>query len=101
VPVTLSEPSIEPVFVEWSGVVASTSAFPGSQAEPARDYDVPVHGNITFAPGETKAAAVVSVWGDTQPEADEAVFTCFCNATSAALAPGSWGIGGGTILNDD
>lgn len=96
IPVTLSRPSSSTVTVGWlTGVVPGLAG----QATPPGDYR-PVHGTVTFAPGQTVRHAVVRVRGDVVAEADELVVVAFGGATGASVG-GAWGLGFGTIVDDD
>ncbi len=96
IPVTLSRPSSTEVTVGWmTGVVPGLAG----QAAPPADYR-PVHGTVTFAPGQTRRSAVVRVRGDLVAEADELVVVAFGGATGATVG-GYWGLGVGTITDDD
>jgi hypothetical protein len=88
---SLSNPSVEPVTVRYA--TANGSAVAGS------DYTAAT-GSVTFAPGQTTAAVVVSVTGDTNLEPDETftVTLTLPNGTNATLGTTSVT---GTILNDD
>ena len=97
IPVSLSGPSNVPVTVEWTTLFIPGNS--GDQAEPPDDYEA-ASGNVTFAPGQTAQSAIVSVHGDTTFEPDEYVVVSFRNPTNAAMG-GFWGLGLGTVLNDD
>jgi hypothetical protein len=97
VPVTLSNPSPVTVTVQWNTLVAVGA--PAGQADPATDY-VAASGTVTFAPGETSKTVTVLVNGDATAEADEYVVVSFHDATNAYVG-GFWGLGFGTITNDD
>ena len=72
---------------------------PSCQADPANDY-VPASGTVTFAPGVTAQSVTITVNGDTVVEPDECVLVHFHDATNAVVG-GFYGIGVGTIINDD
>jgi hypothetical protein len=55
---------------------------------------------VTFAPGDTAKTVTIAVNGDTQIEPDEYVLVSFTNPTNAFLG-GYYGLGVGTITNDD
>ena len=97
VPVTLSKPWNLTVTVDW--VTFFHAGSPPCQADPATDY-TPASGTVTFAPGETAKTVTVSVNGDMLVEPDECVLVSFRNPTNAALG-GFFGLGVGTITNDD
>jgi flagellar hook assembly protein FlgD len=91
VPVTLSGPVDEPVWVYWQ-------ASDGT-ATPAVDFDG-TSGRVDFAPGETEKTVSVTVHGDDAAEADELVFVRFSSITNARLG-GLFGVGLGVIEDDD
>ena len=63
------------------------------------DFDyVSVHGNVTFAPGETQKEVDVLVIGDTRAEIDEQFALVVSSATNATIVQGT---GTATIRNDD
>ncbi len=97
VPVTLSNPSLQPVTVQWA--TPTTPGAPAGQADPTIDY-LPASGTLTFAPGETTKTVDITVLGDTAVEPDEYVFVQFTNPTNASLG-GFLGYGFGVITNDD
>ena len=97
VPVTLSEAPIQPVSVSWTTVYVPGAA--GAQADPATDY-TPASGSVTFARGETTKTVAISVTGDTLVEANEYIVVSFSNPVNAHMG-GFWGLGFGTITDDD
>ncbi len=97
VPVTLSKVSTATVSVDW--VTFVNAGPPECQADPATDY-TPTGGTVTFAPGDVAELVTVSVNGDTLVERDECVIVSFRNPTNAALG-GFYGLGVGTVTNDD
>ncbi len=97
VPVTLSIPSAEVVTVDWVPVFLPQWTFPA--AEPGVDYAAG-SGTVTFPPGVTAQTVPIVVSGDVDMEADELVVLSFRNSTNATMG-GAWGIGTGTILDDD
>jgi hypothetical protein len=97
VPVTLSNPSTQTVTVQWRTLFVPGAA--GNQADPASDYSA-ANGTVTFAPGETAMTVTISVNGDTLAEPDEYIIVSFTNPTNARMG-GIWGLGVGTIINDD
>jgi len=97
VPVTLSVPSSLPITVEWTTLVAVGA--PAGQADPGTDYTA-VSGTVTFAPGETATTVLVTVNGDTVLEPNEYIVVSFRNPTNAVMG-GFYGLGFGTITNDD
>jgi hypothetical protein len=97
VPVSLSTPAVLTVTVAWT--TAFVDGAPANQADPATDY-APTSGTVSFAPGETAATVSIPVDGDPQVEADEYVVVAFHDPTSAVIG-GFWGLGFGSITNDD
>lgn len=87
--VTLSHAATKPVSVKYA--TADKSAIAGS------DYAATI-GTLTFAPGETTKAIVVSVVGDTAVEPDETFTLTLTDPVGATIATGS---ATGTISNDD
>jgi len=87
--VTLAAPLGVPVMVDYA--TSDGTAAAGS------DY-VATSGTLTFAPGETTKAVVVSVIGDTVFEADETFLVTLSNVVGSVIVDG---VGLGTILNDD
>ncbi len=98
VPVRLSGPSSEEVAVSWTTVSLSSS--PWAQASPGVDH-VAASGTVRFAPGTTDAAVEIEVHGDTDPELDEIVFVRFHDPEGASLDLSFFGLGIGTIVDDD
>lgn len=98
VPVTLTEPSVETVTVDWA-TIAGPGVEPPSPADPATDFDM-ASGTVTFAPRETRATVEITVHGDDVVEPDEWIVVAFGNATNA-LVGGFWGLGFGVIDDDD
>jgi hypothetical protein len=97
VPVTLSNATSQTVTVPWT--TEYVPGAPGNQADPATDY-TPASGTVTFAPGQTSATVPISVNGDTLVEPDEYLIVSFHDPTNAVMG-GFWGLGFGTIVNDD
>ena len=95
--VTLNHASTATVTVPWQ--TFTSPGPPSCQADPTNDY-VPASGTVTFAPGVTSQSVTVTVNGDTVVEPDECVLVHFHDATNAVVG-GFYGIGLGTILNDD
>lgn len=91
VPIHLSVPSPFPVTATWRAIDGTASA--------ADDF-ASTSGSVTFAPGQTEAAVSLTVHGDDRAEGDELVFIRFDRADRARLG-GLWGVGFGTILDDD
>jgi hypothetical protein len=98
VPLTLNQTSADTVTVDWVTFVNANGP-PSCQADPATDYTA-TSGTVTFAPGDTDEAVTISVNGDTTVEPDECVIVSFRNATNARIG-GFFGLGVGTITNDD
>jgi hypothetical protein len=97
IPLTLSNPTTQPVSVPWKTVrVEGASAF---QAEPDSDY-TPTSGVATFAPGQTSTTIAVSITGDLLDETDELFAVSFHDPTNAVMG-GFWGLGFGGIFDDD
>ena len=97
VPVTLSAPSAQPVTVRWASIAVPPLARDQARAGP--DYKSG-SGAITFAPGQTNANAALRVRGDTTAERDELIIVSFQSPTNARIG-GFWGLGAGTIIDDD
>ena len=87
--VTLSGPAATPITVDYATLDGTATA--GS------DYTA-VSGTASFAVGQTTVGVAVPMLGDTSVEADETLQLVLSNA---AGAPISFGVGQGTILNDD
>jgi hypothetical protein len=98
VEVSLSVPAGHPVAVNWSTILPDGAS--GPQAEPAGDYTAS-SGTVTFSPGETTAAIVITVNGDSLPEPDESVLIGLRPATPGIRLGGFYGIGRVEIGNDD
>jgi ABC-type phosphate transport system substrate-binding protein len=96
IPFTLSAPSTQQVSVDWITVVPSPDA---PWAQTPSDY-ASGHGGISFAPGQTTATVSLTINGDTMSEADERVVVSLQYAVNATIG-GFWGLGVGTIRNDD
>jgi hypothetical protein len=97
VAVTLNHASTATVTVPWQ--TFTNSGPPPCQADPANGY-APASGTVTFAPGVTAQSVTITVNGDTVVEPDECVLVHFHDATNAVVG-GFYGIGVGTIVNDD
>jgi chitinase len=91
IPVTLSAPSGLPVTASWK-TVNNTATAPD-------DY-VAASGTTIFVPGQTTGAVRVLVRDDTLDEPDETLLVSFKNPVNATLG-GIWGLGIGTITDDD
>ena len=87
--VSLSAPSEQAVTVAYA--TADSGATAGS------DYEA-VWGTVTFEPGETSKAIVVSILGDTRDEFDETFNVNLGSPTNAILSDSQ---AEGTILDDD
>ena len=87
--VTLSEPSVDTVTVEFA--TADDTATAGS------DY-VTASGTLEFSAGAVTRTITVQVNGDLDPEADETFFVNLTNAVGATITDGQ---GEGTILDND
>lgn len=96
VPVTLSAPSGKSVSLSWATIIPSPGTIPLADAG---DYAA-ASGTVTFAPGETSKVVIIIVNGDLTFEPDELVVVRFSGQTNATLG-GYYGLGFGTITNDD
>jgi large repetitive protein len=96
-PVRLSQPSWEPVRVEWATI--SPAGAPAGQAVPGVDYEA-ASGTVTFAPGETEATVTINVIGNVEPQGDRYIPVSFRNPTNAVMG-GFWGLGFGLVIDDD
>jgi hypothetical protein len=90
-PITLSNPSVEPVTVNY--VTANGTATAGS------DYTA-ASGSVTIAPGQTTATVVISVTGETYLESDETFTLTLSLPTGTNATLGTTSVTG-TIVNDD
>lgn len=97
VPVTLTNPSSREVTASWT--TAFVPGAPAGQADPVVDY-APASGTVTFPPGETSTTVRIEITGDTDVEVDEYVVVGFHHPVDADMG-GFWGLGIGTVLNDD
>lgn len=91
VPIELSAPSGLPVAFDW--LAGDLEAVAGT------DY-VAAGGTVELAPGETEAFVEIDVIGDTEREGDEALLVYTGNPVNARIG-GVWGLGAGTIVDDD
>lgn len=89
--VTLSAPAGTTVTVAWSTSSAPRGASAGS------DY-VAASGTVTFVPGDTTEAILVTVNGDNLSEPNETFKVTLSNPTNATISDG---VAVGTIVNDD
>jgi hypothetical protein len=89
--VWLSNPFSETVTVDYSTVDNSATAW--------WDY-VPTSGTLTFEPGETSQTIVVEVLLDYEYEWTEDFFVILSNPSSNALFQPGWGLGVGTIYDN-
>ena len=97
VPLSLSWPTDETVTVQWHTVAVPGIVFP--HADPTSDY-IAGSGTATFAPGQTSTTVSIAVRGDAQPEPDELLVVSFGNPTHAHMG-GFWGLGFGSVVDDD
>jgi hypothetical protein len=98
VPVTLSHSSAVTVTAHWRTGFLPGAA--GNQADPATDY-TPTSGTVTFTPGMTTTSLPISVNGDTLDEPDEYILVQVGQASNGTTGGPAYGLGSGTILNDD
>ena len=102
--VSLSEPSEEPITVDYStteGTAESEARFEGTELVDAADY-IPSNGTLEFAPGETEKTIVVEVIANPESLADETEPETFSvNLSNASNADLDQFIGTGTILNSE
>ena len=100
-PVTLSNPSAEPVTVDWE------TFDPGGEGVATADVDYLADaGTLTFAPGETEATVALTVLGDTEVEppawlGEWAVIRFSEPSPNATLDMSFFGLGVAIILDDD
>lgn len=87
--VTLSDPSAQPVTVQYATANGTATAGGDYQAR---------SGTLTFAPGETSKTITVPVLGDRLAEPDEAFVVNLSGATGATIADGQ---AVGTITDDE
>lgn len=87
--VTLSHPAVKAVTVSYS-TAEGTATAPSDYAD--------ADGTLTFAPGQTTKAIVVSVVGDNLVEPDENFVVTLTDPVNATIATA---IATGTITNDD
>jgi hypothetical protein len=97
VPLSLSAATKDVVTVQWRTIAVPGHPLP--QAAPGTDY-APGTGTVTFAPGQTRTRVRIAVRGDTQPESDEMLVVSFGSPTHARMG-GYWGLGFGSIVDDD
>ena len=101
VPVSLSNPSAQPVTVDWTTLDTGAAGV----ATAGVDY-VAASGTVTFAPGETTKTVTITVYGDTIDEPPlylgEWVLVAFSNpSANATLDTSFYGLGIGIIGDDD
>ena len=101
VPVSLSNPSAEPVTVDWSTLDTGAAGV----ATAGVDYEA-ASGTVTFAPGETTKVVSITVYGDLVDEPPlylgEWILVPFSNpSTNAVLDTSFFGLGIGIIGDDD
>ena len=65
----------------------------------SKDYKASI-GTVTFIPGQTRQTIRIVVNGDTVKEPNEFLLVSFLGPKNARLG-GIFGLGGGTIVNDD
>lgn len=87
--VTLSEPSAEPVTVDFATADGAANA--------GTDYQAAA-GTVTFAPDETTKTIAIEVNGDKTVELDESFVVNLTDPANATIAKGQ---GAGTIIDDD
>jgi hypothetical protein len=98
VPVELSRAAEGPVTITWRTVYDEDVS--GAVAEPPGDY-TPASGTLTVPEGETRAAAVITINGDTVPEFDESVIVLFGTDTNDVRIGGVYGATRADIVDDD
>ena len=91
IPVTLSESSTQTVSAHWQ-TANNTATTPA-------DY-VAASGTVTFAPGQTSKTVPVTIKGDALDEANENFLVAFSAPVNGVIG-GSFGLGSGTITDDD
>src|SRR5439155_1607992 len=91
IPVSLSAPSGQTVTASWK-TLNDTAVAPG-------DFTA-ASGTVTFAPGQTTKTVAVTIQGDTLDEQNERLLVSFTNPVNATIG-GFYGLGFGTIINDD
>ena len=91
IPVSLSAASGQVVTASWSTVNNTATA-------PA-DY-VAASGTVIFQPGQTTNTVSITINADALDEPDELLLVAFSNPTNATIG-GFYGLGFGTILDDD
>jgi Calx-beta domain/Tyrosine-protein kinase ephrin type A/B receptor-like len=98
IPVALSQASPDLISVQYRSVFAPNLG--GNQADPATDYTA-VSGELDFAPGETTHDITIDVNSDSLVEPDEYVIVQLFDPSVNARLGGIYGLGFGTIINDD
>jgi Calx-beta domain len=97
IPVDLTHPYASAVTVNWR--TADVPDNPALASSAAGDY-VAASGTLTFPRGTTRQYAQVVVQGDAVDEPDEAIVIGLSAPTNATIG-GFWGLGFGTIADDD
>jgi outer membrane protein assembly factor BamB len=93
-PVTLSQPSAQPVTINWMT--------PGTgSATPDVDYQSVASGTLTFLPFQTNGVVTVRVVGDTLPESTAQTFAVDLTSVATGNATFRKRRAIGTILDDD
>jgi hypothetical protein len=96
--VTLSEPSVDMIMVEFRTLRDTASDFDLDNALTGSANN----GTLTFAPGETSREILIEAESDTLDERDESLFVRLSNPQNAVLADGANQLDGvGFILDDD
>ncbi len=96
-PVSLSEPTSEPVTVGWETVLQDVDELATSGV----DY-LAGAGTVVFAPGETSKTVTLTVLGDAIAEPSEDVLVVFLEPSeNATVDPNSWSLARITIRDDD
>ena len=97
VPISLSAPAGRDVTVLWRTIAPASLPWP--PATPEDDYE-PTVGTVVIPVGETTGTAVIPVADDDLDEPSEVVVVSFHSPHGARLG-GYWGLGFGTIVDDD
>lgn len=99
VPVTLSEPTVDTVTVEWTTLPGGFSSLATLGSGPGGDV-VPASGTVTFRPGQVSATVPVEVLGDVVAEPDESFVVSLRGATGARVG-GFYGLATVAVVDDD